>query len=324
MVAFLTVLLLGMTGYRFLVEGTSWFDGLYMTFLTVTTIGFSEVVNLEGNDLGRAFTILIALLGIGVLTYAFSNLAALIIESNFTKHMKQWRMEQAIQKLKDHYLICGGSSVGMHVAEELERTHRPFVLGDLDEALVEKLQDRYQYGKVLLGDCTHEDFLIRMGIKEARGVFVTTRNDHNNIVISLTSRQVRPDISLVAHCKDPENHRKLSAVGVNRVISPSFIGGLRMASEMVRPNVTNFLDLMLRDTNRNLRIEEVTIPAQYDQQKLTDLPLQSFDQTLVLAIKQADTWDYNPPADYKIQEGSHLIVMTSPEDLKNLTARLNQ
>ncbi len=240
MVAFLTVLLLGMTGYRFLVEGTSWFDGLYMTFLTVTTIGFSEVVNLEGNDLGRAFTILIALLGIGVLTYAFSNLAALIIESNFTKHMKQWRMEQAIQKLKDHYLICGGSSVGMHVAEELERTHRPFVLGDLDEALVEKLQDRFQYGKVLLGDCTHEDFLIRMGIKEARGVFVTTRNDHNNIVISLTSRQVRPDISLVAHCKDPENHRKLSAVGVNRVISPSFIGGLRMASEMVRPNVTNF------------------------------------------------------------------------------------
>lgn len=320
--AFLFVLLMGMVGYRLIVEGTSWFDGLYMTFLTVTTIGFSEIVNMEGNQMGRVFTIFIALCGIGVLTYAFSNLAALIIESDITKHLKRMRKEKVIKKMKDHYLICGASKVGVHIAQELENTQRPFVIGDVDEEIVEELEGKFQYGKVLKGDCTQEEFLLQMGIESAKGVFVTTRDDHNNIVICLTTRQMRPAVMLVSHCMETENEKKLTAVGANKVVSPSFIGGLRMASEMVRPTVTGFLDEMLRDTNRNLRIEEVSIPEVYHDKRLQDLPLQKLDQTLVLAIKQLGTWEYNPSPDFQINSNTQLVVMTSPEELKQFNLAL--
>ena len=320
--AFLLVLLTGTTGYRILVEGTSWFDGLYMTFLTVTTIGFTEVVNLEGNTMGRVFTIFIALLGIGILTYAFSNLAALVIERDITKQLRRKRMEKIIQRMKNHYLICGASKVGIHIAEELEKTQRPFVIGDLDEDLVRDLEADYKYGKVLVGDCTKEEFLKQMGIEDASGVFVTTRDDHHNIVICITVKQLRPDVEVVSHSKEPENEKKLYAVGSKKVISPSFIGGLRMASEMVRPTVTTFLDTMLRDTDRNLRIEEVALPKPFWNKSIRDLPLTGMDQTLLLAVKEEDSWEYNPAPDYKVNSKSYLIVMTTPEELRSLNRLL--
>lgn len=316
--SFLLVLLIGMIGYRVLVEGSSWFEGLYMTFLTVTTIGFSEIVNLEDNVAGRIFTIFIAMSGIGILTYTVSNFAALIMESDFNKRSRQKKMEQRIQKLKNHYLICGASRVGLHIADELENTQRPFVVCDVDKESLEEKENLYHYGLIIEGDATEEDFLNRLGIQRARGVFVTTTNDHSNIVICVTARQLNSDLRIVAHCKAAENEKKLLLVGADKVISPAFIGGLRMASEMVRPTVTSFLDEMLRDTNLNLRIEEVTLPQQIEGKQLRELKLDDLDMTLVLAVKEKDHWKYNPASDYLLTANSQLIVMTSPEELRKL------
>jgi voltage-gated potassium channel len=323
-IAFLLVLISGMVGYCLIVEGTTWFDGLYMTFVTVTTIGYSETINIENNMAGRAFTMLIALFGIGILSYAFSNLAALIIESDFSKQMKRKKMEKEIKKLKNHYLICGASNVGLHIASELEKTQRPFVIGDLDAELIEELNDQYTYGKVLQGDCTQEAFLMQMGIEDAKGMFITTRDDHNNIIICITAKQLNSSIKIISHSEAMENEKKLQSVGADKVISPSFIGGLRMTSEMVRPTVTTFLDEMLRDTNRNLRIEEVSIPEKYLDQPLSSLPLKGLNQTLVLAIREGSTWEYNPSQDYLIKAHSRLIAMTSPEELHKLEESLNK
>ena len=161
---------------------------------------------------GRLFTIFIAISGIGILTYSFSNLAALIIESDFSKRMKKKKMEQAIRKMKDHYLICGASKLGVHIAEELEKTKRPFLICDVDEEVLEELNERFDQGMILLGDCTEEGFLEKMRIESARGIFATTRNDHNNIVIVVTARQMVPDIRIVSECIKPENHKKLLRV----------------------------------------------------------------------------------------------------------------
>jgi voltage-gated potassium channel len=276
--AFLFVLLVGTLGYKLIVPEISFFDGLYMTFVTVTTIGYAEVVQLEGNNLGRIFTIIIAFFGIGVLTYGLSNTAAFIIETDLTKPFRERKMEKSLKKLKGHFIICGWSTVGKHVADELDQTQRPFVVGDWDQEIVDEVNGLYEYGMAFKGDCTDDDFLKKLNVQEAEGLFISTRNDHQNIVICVTARQLNKSMRIVAHCKDMDSRKKLHFVGADSVVSPSSIGGLRMASEMVRPTVTSFLDTMLRDTNQNLRIEEVTILEEYAGKTLADLPLEELEK----------------------------------------------
>jgi voltage-gated potassium channel len=139
-----------------------------------------------------------------------------------------------------------------------------------------------------------------------------------NIVICVTARQLSPYLRIVCNCKEPENESKLRAVGANHVISPSRIGGLRMASEMIRPTVTSFLDEMLRDTHQNLRIEDLFISPEFQHKTVQDLSIDSLPKTLILAIRKGDSWEYNPNPDHPLEEGSRIIVMTTPEELKKL------
>jgi voltage-gated potassium channel len=321
-IVFFCILFIGTVGYMLVADNVSWFDGLYMTFITITTIGFEEVINLDRNVPGRVLTIFIAVSGIGTLTYTFSNIAALIIETDLNKHLKRRKMERNIAKMSQHYIICGGSRVGIHIADELEQTKRPFIIADLDEALVDELQSKYQHGKVIAGDCTDDEFLTKLNIKEATGLFITTRDDNLNLVMSVTARQLSAGIRIVSHCKNPESVKKLYSVGADKVVLPSYIGGLRMASEMVRPTVTSFLDEMLRDKNQNLRIEEVPLPPYWERKTVGDLPLQGLQKTLLLALREQEAWYYNPPKERLLQIESRLIVMTSPEELKVLADRL--
>ena len=316
--AFMMVLLLGTIGYQMVAENVSWFDALYMTVVTVTTIGYSEVIALDDNFMGRVFTIIIAFLGIGIITYGFSNLAALFIERDLSKPFKIKRMEREIKKMEQHYVICGGSQVGIQIANELESTQRPFVIGDLDPDLVEQFNKQFKYGKALEGDCSEDAFLEKLNIQTAKGAFITTRDDNLNLVICVTIKQLQPQLRIICHTKEPKNEKKLISVGASKVISPYSIGALRMASEMVRPTVTSFLDVMLRDKNKNLRIEELPIPDRFKDRPLNSLPIDDMELTLVLAVREKGDWLYNPPQEHLLKSGSTLILMTSPEELRKL------
>lgn len=321
-VALMVVLAVGSMGYPLLVEGATWFEGLYMSFLTVTTIGFHEVVDTSQSVGARIFTIFLAISGIGVLTYGLSNMAALIIELDKSPVLKRRRLQRIIRRMDNHFIICGASHVGQYLASELDASGRSFIVVDLNAQIAEEYEGKYTHGKVVEGDCTDSDFLQEVGIEKARGAFVTTGDDNLNIVICVTLRQLNPRLRIVSNAKDRDAEKKLLSVGADRVISPSYIGALRMASEMVRPTVTSFLDEMLRDTNRDLRIEEFSVSESWAGRPISELPLHGLRYSLVLAINSAGDWMYNPDPAHVLQPQSRLIMMTSTEELNTLKTRM--
>jgi voltage-gated potassium channel len=143
-------------------------------------------------------------------------------------------------------------------------------------------------------------------------------DDNINLVICLTARQLNPKLRIVSECRDITNEEKLKKVGADSTVSPSYIGGLRMASQMMRPTTASFLDIMLRDTDKNLRFEEILIPEQYPEKSLVSSGLRSFAHSLLLAVKEEDGWLYNPPDNYIIKPGRNLVFMTTPEGRKEL------
>ena len=297
-------------------------DAFYMTFITIATIGFSEIINLSGNPMGRLFTVFIAASGIGVLAYVATNLTAFFVEGELTESFRRRKMESMAKHSKEHYVVCGFGSVGQHIVNELRTTRIPHVVIDASKKDVTQTQGLPQDEIFLEGDATDNSTLLRAGITEARGLFAVTDDDNLNLVICLTARQLNPNLRIVARCNEIKNSEKMTRAGANAVVSPGFIGGLRMASEMIRPTVVSFLDRMLRDSDQNLRVEEAQLPARFVGKALTTLNLKKHRRTLLLAIKTGDDWIYNPADDYVVATGDTLIVMTTPEGRSELNAFL--
>ena len=323
-VAFLVVLAMGTLGYLNIggLE-TTVVDAFYMTAITISTVGFHEVVDLEGHPYGRLFTVFLAFSGFGVLTYLLSNLIALFIEGDIRSTFIIRKMQKKIDKMEDHYIICGCGRVGRNIAIELYKTDRDFVMVDRDENTLEKLaKDEINDAVFISGDCTEDDFLESLGIKKAKGLFVTTGDDNTNLVICLTARQLNPAVKIVSRAKGIVHTRKLKRAGANRVVSPNYIGGIRMASEMLRPAVTSFLDEMMR-SEINQRLEEFIVPEHLDGKKIGSFPIEDLNETIIISLRKSDTWKYNPGKEEKIHAGDHIILMTTPSDRKTLENRLS-
>jgi voltage-gated potassium channel len=169
------------------------------------------------------------------------------------------------------------------------------------------------------GDATDNDILIKAGIERASGLFAVTGDDNQNLVICLTAKQINSSVRIVAQCNDAKNVNKMSKAGADSVVSPGYISGMRMASEMIRPTVVNFLDKMLRGRDENLRVEEVSMPKSLVGKTLATFNLKKYPRTLLLAVKKGDNWVYNPSrSDYIIEPDNKLIIMTTPEERYDL------
>lgn len=314
----------GTTGFWFIGDGRyAVIDCFYMTVITLTTIGFGEVVDMSGKPGGRLFTIAIALTGIGTLSYIITNFTASIVEGDLSETFRRRRMDKLAGRLNEHFIVCGYGRIGRQIVHELNATNRPctIVEGDPDVASDTGGEDG---AVVIVGDATDNGVLARAGIERARGIFCVTNDDNRNLVITLTARQMNPGVRIVARCEDMARGDKIRSTGADAVVSPDFIGGLRMVSEMVRPTVVSFLDIMLRDKDRNLRVEEVTVPRQRSGVALKDLHLKRYPAVLLLAVKRGDGWVYNPPEDHMVSEGDSLIIMTNPEERRKLERDMNK
>jgi voltage-gated potassium channel len=291
----------------------SFFDCIYMTFITISTIGYGEVIDLSASPVGRAFTMLVAFAGIGTLTYAFSMITALIVEGNLTHSFRRRKMEQKIEQAQNHFIVCSAERVGMHIINELAATQRPFVVIEQHQDDIDALLQLHPDALYLLGDPTDNQLLQQAGVDRAAGLFATEDDDNRNLVICISAIHINPRLRIVSHAREPKNIDKMKHAGATSVISSEQIGGLRMASEMARPAVVSFLDTMLRDTQKNLRIEEVSIPPALVGKTLQDLKLKRYRDVLLMAIRVQDDWIYNPEETHLLAATSTLIFMGTPE-----------
>lgn len=316
-VLFTIIALIGTLGYHSL-EGWDFLDGLYMTIITLTTIGYGEIGPLS--DMGRVYTIILSIVSIGIGGYALSAVAAFIVEGDFNRIIHRKKMDKKIAKLNNHIILCGVGRVGTQIAVEFYKTHTPFVIVDAD---MDAIQEALQIGNILYvnGDATKDETLHMARIEEAKGIVAALPDDKENAFTVLSARALNPELRIVARLTEEENAEKLRKVGANEIVSTNLIGGMRMASVMLRPTVVNFLDEMLRVTGETLRLEEVSIePDSYLVNKtLAEAQIGQRARVLVVAIKPRNApYMFNPGGQTRLNMGDVLIVMGSPEQLEGL------
>jgi voltage-gated potassium channel len=315
------VLALGTIGYR-MIGGSqySWLDCFYMTFITVATIGFGEIIDLSSSPWGRVFTMIIAFLGIGVSTYIMSTVVAYLVEGRINEILWRRRMDKQIHKLEQHYIMCGIGRVGRNVANELSATKREYIVIDEDMAGIEAHLEHHPEVTFIHGDATDDEVLIRAHIDTAAGVFAVTGDDSKNLLISITAKQLNPAVRVVARCHEVRNIDKIRKAGADAIVSPDFTGGLRIASAMVRPHVVSFLDQMLKSDD-SLRVEEVVVPGGFPGTTVSELRRAGSD-CLVVALHGKDGWQFNPADGVAVRPGHTVVAITTPAGRKQLETTL--
>ena len=306
------VMAVGTLGYHHIGRpAATWIDSFYMTFITVATIGYSEVVDLTHHPMGRLFTVGISLVGIVTMTYLFSTFLALLIESDLNAALRKRRMERQIAAMSGHYIVCGLGRVGTNVASELRKTRRPFVVIEQDQSAMDNWLEERPDTLYLVGDAEDDAALRFAGVKRAAGVFAVTGDDSHNLMIALSVKLLNAKARVVARLRDIRNADKAKRAGADEIVSPDFTGGMRIASAMLRPHVVNFMDQMLR-ADDGLRVEEVVVPADFVARPLWQL-LPRSPEFLLMATHAGGEWLFNPPDNHVVNPGSALVLMTNPE-----------
>lgn len=318
------VTVVGVAGFSVIDPSAGLVRAFYMTAITLTTVGFGEVVAVD-TDGARIFTALLILVGVGGTLYFVSNVTAFIIEGQLGHVFGRRKMERELASLEGHMIVCGSGPTAIYAVTELAAVQRAVVLvaGSASEA--EDLVADLPAVPIVAGDPTDDDVLRTAGIERAGGVVACSESDNQNVVITLTARQLNPTVRIVARLQDVDQEAKIRKVGADAVVSPQHIGGLRLASELIRPTVVTFLDKMLRDRERNLRIDEIAIPpgAPAVGRRMIELELEDLPGVLLLAVREPDgSWEYNPRRDQRIREDTALIFLGSPEDSRALRERL--
>ena len=320
----MTLVCFGTLGYYTVGHGRwTLSDCAYMTVITVSTVGFGELGHMHEVPGAREITITLIVSGVGTLAYVQGNLTALLVEGVIGQALRRNRMRKNIEALKGHIVVAGAGSTGRHVIEELHMTRTPFVVIDRDKVHLDKMSEEITEGKMLYihGDATDDHTLVAANIAAAKGVVAALTHDKDNLFVTLSARSLNAQARIVAKIVDDHSAPKMLKAGATSTVNPTMIGGRRMVSELIRPEVTEFLDMMMRDKDKALRLSEVTIKAgsKYVGVQLKDAPIRRETRLLVVAIRGADRqFAYNPEPESVITEGTTLIVLGEAESVNKL------
>jgi voltage-gated potassium channel len=312
------ILIIGTIGYYFIGgKNYTWINCLYMTVLTVTTVGFSEIVDMSNNPGGRIFTMVIAFSGLGIYTFIISNITSLNVLADIKQSYQKRKMEKSIKKFENHYIVCGAGRVGRHIIEELNRRGLDVVVVDNDESILNDLSETHPEMNYVKGIADDEKVLENASIRKAKGIFASTGEDSENLVITLTAKQLNPQIKVVARCLVASNKDKFLRAGAE-VIRENYSAALRMYNTMITPKGQDVLDKIMSDSERNLLVEEFELNSKYTGKSVADLHLSEFPNTLLMAIGTEGKWQYIPKQDFIIQQNSKIIVFTTQEDRQQI------
>ncbi|MEM6291707.1 MAG: potassium channel protein [Myxococcota bacterium] len=296
-------------------------DCIYMTAITITTVGFEEVLDLDHVPWGREWTLLLLTFGISANLYVVSAITSFFVESDFNNVRRFKRDNKRMQEISNHYIVCGVGRTGLHVINELLAVGESVVAIDERLDVLDELRERGVL--VLHGDATDDEILSKAGIQRARGVVATLDDDKTNMFVVVSARQTNAKLRIVTKAVGPSAANKLRRAGADAVVAPTMIGGMRLASELLRPHVVRFLDEMLRDKEARLRIEEATVGPGGDVVGMT-LGSANFREragVLVMAVRQPDgDVVHVPPPDLAIEPGQTLIAIGTPEHIDELRA----
>jgi len=314
-VLFLSLLLIGTIGFH-VIETLTLLDSLYMTIITVFTVGFREIKE-PLSPVGQVFTIFIILGGVGSVFYTFTKLAEVIYEGTINKIWRRKRMEKKIRKLKNHYIICGHGRMGQTVRERLEAENLPFVVIDNSEEGLIELKGK-QDCLHIEGDATNEDVLIQAGIKRAKALAALLATDADNLYLVMTVKMINPSLFVLSKVMDEEAERKILQIGANKVVSPYKEGGLKIAQGLIRPTLVDFLDLIIRRSELSLSMEELTVKkdSRIVDQTLAECDIRRKANVIVVAVKKpGEDIEFNPSPSVNIVKGDTLLVLGNTPDL---------
>ncbi|MGC8863795.1 MAG: potassium channel family protein [Armatimonadota bacterium] len=313
LVALVTLVILGVAGYHIL-EGWSLLDSLYMTVITLATVGYKEIGPLD--QPGKVFTIVLIIFGVGIVFWAGASLIEAVIGEQIWHAMRRKRMQKQIDSMRDHYIICGFGRMGQQIAKDLRRENVPFVVIERNPEQLPKLI-AWEI-PFIEGNASDDKTLIAAGIDRAKGLITVLPTDEDNVFITLSARGLNPRLYIVARSILLENESKLKMAGADRVMSPYVMGGRRMATAVLRPNVLDFLELATYGEHPEMMIEELSIESGscLVGQTIAGSGLRKVAGVMVVAIKRA-SGDIvpNPPADEVIADGDVLIVLGVPDQL---------
>ncbi len=318
-VLIIAVIIGGIIGYS-IIESLPLIDALYMTIITISTVGFREVTSLS--EAGRIFTIILIIGGIAVITTGVSLIFSSIMEGTFGEILRRQRMEKRLSKMRNHFIICGCGAVGHDVTREFLRAEQKYVLIDKEEEVLKKLTEECPDTVYIVGDATEDDTLKKAGIEHAKGIIASLANDSDNLYICLSARALNKRLRIIARVIESESKSKLLKAGADYVFSPEKIGGIQLAAAALRPTVTSFLDSILKGEYFNLRLDEVIVHpnASLVGKTLKQSTISQDIGIIIPAIKSSrtDKLIFNPGPDTPIHASDVLIVFGSNEQVKKL------
>ncbi len=311
------ILLVGTTGYVIL-EGWPILDALYMTIITITTVGFGEV-NVVSSA-GRIFTIFIIFVGMGIMAYSLGMVAQFMVETQVRSILGRRKLGRELRSIKNHYIVCGFGRIGKIISHGLKSQGIPFVVIDQSPESKEILEE--QDIPHIIGDATSDDILLEAGIERAKGLISVVLSDADNLFITMTARGLNPNLFILSRADEEATEKKLMRAGANRVVLPYLIGGMRMVHTILRPAVMDFIDFTMQEKNIELKLEELLVGERsgLNGKSLINSGIRRDMNVIIVAIrKKGGEMIFNPSSETVIEAGNTLIALGPAKDLDRLS-----